>query len=72
MTKKYIMKEQTKNTGTEDQTKKQPDTAIEQSSVDRKNEEAIHRTPTATERVRPRAGDGLANEGTNVSYDQER
>ncbi len=46
--------------------------AASESSVDRKNESAVNRTPTATERVKPNAGDGLANEGTNVSYDEQR
>lgn len=42
------------------------------SSVDSKNENADRDTPSASERVTPRAGDGLANEGTVVDYTQER
>lgn len=42
------------------------------SSVDLKNESIKRDTPSATERVKPRAGDGLANEGTIVSYEEER
>ena len=48
------------------------DSKVTPSSVDLKNEEVVHGTPSATDRVRPRAGSGLANEGTIVSYDRER
>ena len=66
------MNNQKENTKNGKDTKKQQDASTERSSADRKNEEALHRTPTANERVRSRAGDGLANEGTNVSYEEER
>ena len=66
------MKEDNKNTGNQQPEKKDQSAAAEQSSSDRKNEAAVNRTPTATERVKPNAGDGLANEGTIVSYDKER
>ena len=51
---------------------KEKDNKVTPSSVDAKNEAAVHGTPSATDRVKPRAGSGLANEGTIVSYDQER
>jgi hypothetical protein len=52
--------------------KKAEDSKVTPSSVDSKNEAVVHGTPSATDRVKPRAGDGLANEGTIVSYDRER
>ena len=54
----------------EDNTKESSSTS--ESSVDRKNRDVLNGTPTATERVKPSSGDGLANEGTNVSYERER
>ena len=48
------------------------DSSTTESSVDRKNRDVLNQTPSATDRVKPRTGDGLANEGTNVSYEKER
>jgi hypothetical protein len=52
--------------------KKDKSNTVTPSSVDLKNKAVVHGTPSATDRVRPRAGRGLANEGTIVSYDRER
>jgi hypothetical protein len=51
---------------------KKDKSTVTPSSVDLKNKAVVHGTPSATDRVRPRAGRGLANEGTIVSYDRER
>lgn len=63
-------KDQEQQPGKENETKQEAGTSA--SSVDRKNEAAAGHTPSATDRVKPRSGDGLANEGTNVSYESER
>ncbi|MDB5201011.1 MAG: hypothetical protein JWQ27_420 [Ferruginibacter sp.] len=42
------------------------------SSTDQKNDKLSGGYTPATDRVKPRAGDGLTNEGTNVSYEGER
>lgn len=58
---------QQKQTGDKKKTK---EAAI--SSVDRKNNTVANGTATATDRVKSRAGDGLANEGTIASYEGDR
>ncbi len=42
------------------------------SSVDMKNNAASGGYTPVTKRVKPKAGDGLANEGTIASYEGER
>jgi hypothetical protein len=72
ITFKCIIMSNDANKNKEQNEKKSEENKVTPSSVDNKNESAVNRTPTATERVKPRAGDGLANEGTIVSYDEER
>lgn len=72
ITFKLIVMNNDANKNKEQNEKKSEENKGTTSSADNKNEAAVNRTPTATERVKPRAGDGLANEGTIVSYDEER
>lgn len=67
----YVMNNDA-NKNKEENEKKEDENKVTPSSVDDKNKSAANGTPSATDRVKPRAGDGLANEGTIVSYDEER
>ncbi len=60
------------NKNNKENEKKDKSNKVTPSSVDSKNEAVVHGTPSATDRIKPRAGSGLANEGTIVSYDEER
>ena len=46
--------------------------AVAPSSVDMKNNAASSGYTPATKRVKPKSGEGLANEGTIASYEGER
>ncbi len=52
--------------------KKKKSEGVTPSSVDRKNNSASSGYTPATKRVKPKSGDGLANEGTIASYEGER
>ncbi len=53
-------------------TSKKKNKGVAPSSVDRKNNAASSGYTPATKRVKPKSGDGLANEGTIASYEGER
>lgn len=61
-----------KNTNQQQPGDKKKNKEAATSSVDRKNNTVSKGSATATDRVKSRAGDGLANEGTITSYEGDR